>query len=124
MARRRNRPSLARLVEQLLGWAARGRRARPSRPAQSRAHRDIERILREQRLQREREHRSKLRQKRLQAASTAKMVREAFAERDRIARRYQRAGFTLREARQQADRDLVERDEQEAADNELAWWYA
>jgi hypothetical protein len=118
MARRRSGPSLARLVDQLVSWARRPRRA--PYPARAGAHRAVAHLLREQR---EREHRAKLRQKRLEAAPTARMVREAMQTRERIARRYVRAGFTPAEARHQVDRDLVEQDEAEAEANEHPWWY-
>ena len=120
MTRRRSGPSLARLVDQLVRWARRPRRA--PYPARGRAHRAVGQLLRQQR---EREHRAKLRQKRLDAASTARMVRERLQTRERIARRYVRAGFTPSEASLQAERDLVEQDEAEAAAaaNENHWWY-
>jgi len=53
------------------------------------------------------------------------MVREQLQTRERIARRYVRAGFTPSEASLQAERDLVEQDEAEAAAaaNENHWWY-
>jgi hypothetical protein len=115
---KRSGPSLARLVDQLVSWATKPRRA--PYPARARSHRAVDQLLRHQR---ESEHRAKLRQKRLEAASTARMVREQLQTRERIARRYQRAGFTPAEARQQAERDLVEQDETEAEANEHPWWY-
>jgi hypothetical protein len=117
MSRRRSGPSLARLVDQLVSWATKPRRA--PYPARARSHRAVDQLLRHQR---EREHRAKLRQKRLEAASTARMVREQLQTRERIARRYVRAGFTPAEARQQAERDLVEPDEAELEAATNHWW--